>query len=147
MKKLLHILLVFTFLLTNCTSITYVDKKRIVDIYPKDAGSWSLDDCNKILEFYSASNSTNKIFTSGPINQKVYIKAILLNKTSIKAMARKEVIEKRLDDKEFYSILDLYLKEFTSLSYDKSRGEIIEVDPNYSKGYTFKIYFENISDP
>jgi hypothetical protein len=147
MKKILSILLVVTFLLFSCTSLTHIDKQKIDSILPKDASEWSLEECNKILLFYTASNSSNLIFKSTPVNRIVFIKALLLNKTSVKALTRKEVIEKRLDDIEYYPILETYLKEFTSLTYDNSRKEIIEADSNFSKGYSFKIYFENISNP
>jgi hypothetical protein len=146
-KKLILILLACTFLFINCTSTTYLNNKKIVEILPKAAVIWSLDDCNKILDFYTADNSTNQIFQSSPINKKVYIKALLLNKASVKALARKEVIEKRLDDKEFYSVLETYLKEFTSLTYNDSSKKIIEADSSFAKGYSFNIHFENISNP
>jgi hypothetical protein len=72
---------------------------------------------------------------------------MLLNKATIKAMSRKEVIEKRLKPEEYYKILNSYLTDFTSLKYDKNRKEIIEASPDFNKGYCFKVYFENISDP
>jgi hypothetical protein len=33
------------------------------------------------------------------------------------------------------------------MRYDDSTGNIIDADKNFTKGYTFKIYFENISEP
>jgi hypothetical protein len=147
MKKFLLSILIISFTLISCSSINYVNKKIVADIFPKDAVGWSLEECNKILNFYTADNQTNQIFQKAPLNQKVFVKALLLNKTSIKAMSRKEVIEKRLKPEEYYDILANYLTQFTSLKYDKKRNEIIEADPNFTKGYYFKIYFENVSDP
>lgn len=147
MKKLLFILSISFLLLPSCTSTKYVYQSKILNILPKDGAEWSIDECNKILDFYTADNTTNKMFNSAPINQKVYIKVLLLNKTTLKAMARKEVIEKRIDKNDYYRILEAYLSRYTSLTYNKDRKEIIEADTNFSKGYTFKIYFENISDP
>lgn len=147
MKNLILISLSFILLFVGCSATNYVYKNRIAKILPYDANSWTLDECNKILKFYTSDNSTNQIFKSSPVNQKVIIKALLLNKTSIKAMARKEVIEKRLDKEEFYIILDNYLQEFTSLKYNYETGKIIEADTNFINGYSFKIYFENISQP
>lgn len=147
MWKLISIIFTFIFIFSSCSSTTYVYRSKIVKILPKNASNWNLEECNKIIKFYTADNSTNQIIRSSPVNQKVYIKALLLNKTSLKAIARKEVIEKRLDPNDYYSIIEKYLKEFTSLTYNSSRNEIIEADPNFTKGYSFKIYFENISDP
>ena len=147
MKKLYLAIAILSFTFVSCSSINYVNKKKIADIFPKDAVGWSLEECNKILNFYTADNQTNQIFQKAPLTQKVFIKVLLLNKTSIKAMSRKEVIEKRLKPEEYYDILANYLTQFTSLKYDNKRNEIIEADPNFTKGYSFKIYFENISDP
>lgn len=147
MKKILLAILILSFTLISCSSINYVNKKIVADIFPKDAVDWSLEECNKILTFYTADNLSNHIFQKAPLNQKVFIKALLLNESVVKAMSRKEVIEKRLKPEEYYDILANYLTQFTSLKYDKKRNEIIEADPNFTKGYSFKIYFENVSDP
>lgn len=147
MKKLFLTISILSFTFISCSSIKYVNKKNITNIFNKGAINWNLEECNKILDFYTADNLSNRIFQKAPLNQKVFIKVLLLNKTSIKAMSRKEVIEKRLKSEEYYAILENYLSEFTSLKYDKKKNEIIEADPNFTKGYTFKIYFENISDP
>ena len=142
-KHFLSFLAVFLFV-SSCSTVNNVYKRNIVKILPKEAITWDLAECNKILNFYTSHNSVNGI---GTVNQTVSIDALLLNKTSIKAIARKEVIEKRLDPNDYYSILNEYLMEFTSFSYNFSTGEIIESDSNFTKGYTFKIFFENISDP
>jgi len=147
MNKYVNFFLVLALFLSSCTTTKYVEKKNLVKIIPKDAASWDIDDCNKVLNFYTIENITNRIFQPAPINQKILIKALLLNEFTVKAMSRKEVIEKRLKTEDYYSILENYLSEFTSLKYDKARNEIIEAEPDFSKGYCFKIYFENISDP
>ncbi|MCB0747053.1 MAG: hypothetical protein KDC90_06255 [Ignavibacteriae bacterium] len=147
MKILIFFLLTLISLLTSCITPTYVNKKEIIKILPKDAVTWNLEECNEILDFYTTDNSPKNLFQKAPINQKVYIKVLLINKLTVKAMSRKEVIEKRLDEKDYYIILNNYLNDFTSLKYDESRNEIVEADPNFTNGYSFKIYFENISDP
>ncbi len=147
MKNQILISLSLILLFVGCSATNYVYINRIAKILPNDASTWNIDDCNKILKFYTSDNSTNQIFKSSPVNQKVIIKALLLNKTSIKAMARKEVIEKRLEPKEYYIILDNYLQEFTSFKYNFLTGKIVVADTNFTEGYSFKIYFENISEP
>ena len=147
MKKFLLAISILSFTLISCSSIKYVNKKNLSITFSKDAKNWELSECDKILNFYTADNLSNHIFQTAPINQKVFVKALLLNETTVKAMSRKEVIEKRLKPEEYYDILANYLSQFTSLKYDKTRNEIIEADPNFTKGYCFKIYFENISDP
>jgi len=147
MKKLPFILLLLTILLNNCSPVKYVNNKQIVKIFPRNGIDWSLEECNQIIDFYSTNISPNQLFNSKPNNQKVFIKTLLLNKNSIQAMSKKEIIEKRLNKEDYYKILDSYLREFTSLTYSKSREQIIEADSNFSKGYSFKIYFENTSDP
>ncbi|MCB0753541.1 MAG: hypothetical protein KDC52_18865 [Ignavibacteriae bacterium] len=147
MKGTHYFLLALIFLLTSCITPTYVNQKEIIKILPKDAVSWNLEECNEILDFYTTDNLPKNLFQKAPINQKVYIKILLLNKSTVKAMSRKEMIEKRLDEEDYYTILKNYLKVFTSLKFDESRNEIIEADSNFTNGYAFKIYFENISDP
>lgn len=147
MKGTHYFLLALIFLLTSCITPTYVNQKEIIKILPKDAVTWNLEECNEILDFYTTDNLPKNLFQKAPINQKVYIKILLLNKSTVKAMSRKEMIEKRLDEEDYYTILKNYLKVFTSLKFDESRNEIIEADSNFTNGYAFKIYFENISDP
>lgn len=147
MKKKLLLILFITFGFYNCASINLAYKKVINKIVEKDAAIWTLDECEKIIKFYQNDNITNKIFNSGPGKLKIFIKAMPLNITTVKAMSRKEVINKRLKEAEFYDIFDNYLRQFTSFMYDANSNRIIEADSNFSKGYTFKFFFENISDP
>jgi len=142
LKELSNFLLLI-FIFFSCSFQTNYYKKT-VNVFPKDATKWNLAECNEILDFYTTDNFSDPTIKTV---QKVYIKVLMLNKTSIKALARKEVIERRLQENDFYNILETYLREFTSLTYNNKRNEIIEVDPNYSNGYSFKIFFENISNP
>lgn len=147
MKKTLLIILLITFSFYSCASVNLAYKRVINTIVEKDAAIWTLDECEKVINFYQNDNITNKIFSSGPGKMKVLIRALPLNITTIKATARKEVISKRLTDGEFYNIFDYYLRQFTSFKYDKKSNKVVEADSSYSKGYPFKLYFENISDP
>ncbi len=145
--KSLIVILVVTLLFGSCSTTTFVNKKEIIKILAKDAASWTLDECNQILDFYTAENLANNPFQASPINQKVFIKALCLNKTVIKATARKEVLEKRLAPNDYYVLLKKYFTDLTNLTFDETRNEIIETDSGLRNGYSFKIYFENISDP
>lgn len=137
----------FIIILTSCSTVKYVDTKILENYYRNNPLTWSLKECNSILDFYTSDNMINLVFNKGPINPDVIIKALLLNSTSLKALSRKEMIEKRLDEKDYYQILNTYLTEFTSLKYDESQNKIVEADSNFNKGYSFKMYFENITDP
>jgi hypothetical protein len=147
MKTLKLFLLLFALIITSCTPTKFVNKQRIISILPRDASKWTLEECNKIIDFYSVTNSGSQLFNTAPLNLKVFIRALPLNKTVIKAIARKEVIEKRLNEDEYFPLLEDLLKEYTSLTYDPKRKSIVESDSNYTKGYSFKLYFENKSDP
>lgn len=145
-KQILLFTLIFI-ILSSCSAVKYVDTKKLETFYKNDPLTWNLKECNSILDFYTSDNLNNLLFNKGPINQDVIIKALLLNSTSVKALSRKEMIEKRLDKNDYYQILNSYLTEFTSLKYDASQNKIVEADSNFNKGYSFKMYFENITDP
>ncbi len=88
MKKLLLALSALSFTLFSCSSINYVNKKiELLIFFQKMPLVGAYEECNKILTFYTADNRSNQIFQKAPLNQKVFIKALLLNKTSIKAMS------------------------------------------------------------
>lgn len=147
MKKILLAFLLLSLAVSSCASVNFAYKKLINTIVEKDAASWSLDECENVIKFYKNNNITNKIFSSGPGKEKVLIIAMPLNLNTIKAISRKEVINKRLKDSEFYKIFNNYLQDFTSYKYDTKLGKVVEADSNFSKGYSFKFHFENISDP
>ena len=134
------------FLLSSCGTPKIVSTKQL-NTLNNDAVNWSLEDCRKIIDFYTVDNTGGELFKVGLTNQKVFIRITPLNTTTIKALSRKEVIEKRLNDEEYYEILDNYLGLFMNYKYDKTSGKIITADSSYSKGYAFKIFFENISNP
>ena len=139
------ILIVLIFI--GCSSVKYVETKKLEKFYANDPLTWSLEECNTILNFYTSNNMNNLMFNQGPLNQDVIIKVLLLNSTSVKALSRKEMIEKRLDETDYYQILNSYLGDFTNLKYDESQKRIVEADSNFNKGYSFKMYFENVTDP
>lgn len=147
MKKLLLVFFSFSILFSNCASVKQAYKQVITTILVKDAHTWSIEECNKVIKFYTADNKSNQIFSSGPSKRKVFLKVMPLNMNTVSALSRKEVIEKRLDDNKFYEILDSYLTEYTSFRFSKKENKIVESDSTFSKGYAFTVYFENISEP
>ena len=146
MKRIL-ISLLASILLISCTVTKNVNQITLKNIFLKNPTGWTLDEANNIINFYTIDNSGNKIFDSSPMKKDVYVRALVLNEFTISAMARKEVIEKRLDDTTFYSIANNYLQNYTNMFFDKSANKISIVDSNFTKGYTLKVFFENVSDP
>ncbi|MBK8945187.1 MAG: hypothetical protein IPM32_07940 [Ignavibacteriae bacterium] len=142
--KNLFISFILIFLITSCAISKFVSKESISKIIIKDAENWSIEECDKILNYYSCSNMEAPILN---VNPKVKIKVLLLNINSVKAIARKEVIEKRLLENEYFQILSNYLNEFTNFSYDEKLKKIVENNSDSLKGFSFKMYFENMSSP
>jgi hypothetical protein len=87
------------------------------------------------------------MFNSAPLAPNVFIRVLPLNKIVVTAIARKEVIEKRLDENEFILILKNYLEAYSSFTIDTIAGKIVEMDSTFSKGYSFKVFLENMTDP
>ncbi|MFZ1291858.1 MAG: hypothetical protein WAR79_17300 [Melioribacteraceae bacterium] len=146
MKKII-ISFILILLFTSCATSNYVTKDTISKILKKNVEVWTLDECNEIINFYTSGNISNQLLTVGYVNPKVKIKSTLLNTLSIKAIAKKEVIEKRLSENDYYKILKSYLIEFTNFTYDEKLNKIVETGSDSLKGYSFKMYFENISSP
>ncbi|MDX1699323.1 MAG: hypothetical protein R3250_01835 [Melioribacteraceae bacterium] len=146
MKVLLLTLAALILLIPGCSTSKIVNSKQI-NLFSKDASTWTLEQCHNVIDFYSVDNSGGDIYQAKLMRQKVYIRALLLNVNSLKALSRKEVIEKRLENQDYYDILNNYLDEFLKIGYDKSSDKIIDANENFSWGFTFKVYFENISDP
>lgn len=146
MKAILITSLFIFILLPGCSTTKILNSKQI-NFLSKDAAGWTLEQCHTLIDFYSIDNSGGDIYQAKLMNQNVYVRALLLNVNSIMALSRKEVIEKRLDTNEYYNILNTYLSEFLNMNYDISKGKIIDTSEGFNRGYTFKIYFENISDP
>lgn len=145
--KVLHLSLVFfLFAVNSCTNPKIVNTSQL-NFLNKDAYQWSLEECQKIIDFYTVDNTGGELFKSGLTDQKVYIRSMPLNTATIKAISRKEVIEKRLKADDYYSILNNYLKIYMDYKYDSEAKRIAAIDETFSKGYVFKIFFENISDP
>jgi hypothetical protein len=146
MKYCPAIVLIIIIFFIGCVSTKIVNIKQIKHLN-NDASQWNLNQCNQVINYFTVDNTGGDLFKAGLVGQKVFIRALLLNQLSIEAIARKEVIEKRLDTKDYYNILDQYLNIYLNQRYDKSSDKIIDLDTNFSKGYSFRVYFENISDP
>jgi len=138
MKQILKVILGFIIVLnlSSCLGIKYVEKKDIVSILEKNISSWSVDECNIIIKHYKTGS-----------NKQVKVEVLLLNKNVVSAIVRKEVIEKRYSDKEFYEHLKNYLENYTSFTLDTNSKEIVVADTNFTNGITFKLFLENNTEP
>ena len=146
MIKYLFILLPI-FLFVSCSPAKFVNKEIILPITLKYPNLWTLEECNKIIDYYTVSNVNNNLFNNSPIGQDVFIRAMPFNKNTVLALTQKEIIEKRLPETDFFPILKYYLETYTNFTYDTINESIVEQDSNYSKGYSFRIFLENITDP
>ncbi len=146
MIKRLFILVLF-FFFVSCSPASYVNKKIILPITLKLPNLWTLEDCNKIIDYYTISNVGSNLFNNSPTRQDVFIRAMPFNKNTVAAITKKEVIEKRLPQEDYLPILKSYLEAYTNYTYDASSGKIVEQDSNYSQGYSFKVFLENTTDP
>lgn len=147
MKKIILGFVLTVLFSFGCVPAKYVNQKNILPITLKSAEYWTLKECNQVIEYYTITSINENLFSNLPFNQSVLIRAIPFNKNTVIALARKEVIEKRLPEDDFIPILNYYLETFTSFTYDTNLNKIVEQDSNYSKGYSFKVYLENISNP
>jgi len=146
MRKHLIILFPIIFLI-GCTPAKFVTKKIILPIYLKSPNLWTLEDCNKIIDYYTVSNFESNLFNNSPMRQDVFIRAMPFNKNTVTALAKKEIIEKRLPETDFVPILKNYLEAYTNFTYNSALNKIVEQDSNYSRGYSFNIFLENTTDP
>ncbi|MCB0750272.1 MAG: hypothetical protein KDC52_02230 [Ignavibacteriae bacterium] len=139
--------LILVFVLNNCAPVKYVNQKTITPITFKSANTWSLEECNNIIDYYTVTNNEDNLFNAAPLNPDVFIRVVPLNNIVIQALAQKEVIEKRLDQSEFNLVLKNYLEAYTSFTADTISGKIIDMDSSFTKGFSFKVFFENMTDP
>jgi hypothetical protein len=146
MRKHLIILFPIIFLI-GCTPAKFVTKKIILPITLKSPNLWTLEDCNKIIDYYTVSNFASNLFNNSPMRQDVFIRAMPFNNNTVTALAKKEIIEKRLPEADFVPILKNYLEVYTNFTYNSALNKIVEQDSNYSRGYSFKIFLENTTDP
>ncbi len=145
-KVFLSVIVTLLFLLSNCTSTKIVTKETVNNLQMVDPSNWSLDDCNTIIKYYKTTNYEGNILSNIP-HTSVKIEVIPLNKDVVSAFARKETIEKRYTNKEFLQNLKVNLDEYTSYTLDTTTNKIIIADTNFTNGYSFKTYFENIYNP
>lgn len=138
---------IIIFVLFSCSPAKYVNKNNILPITLKSPNLWTLDECNKIIDYYTISNFASNLFSNAPISQDVFIRAMPFNKITVAALTKKEVIEKRLPEEEFFPIINNYLEAYTNYKYDFASDKIVEQDSNYSKGYSFKVFLENTTNP
>ncbi len=145
--KLQNLALVFFIFLfsTNCSITKYVFTSSIKDYLQKPFVTWTIDDCNKIIKYYSVS--TKKSIPVLSKRPDISITALPLNKNVIQALAKKEAIEQRLNNTEYIARLKELLEQYTSFTLDTVFLQIMESDSNFTKGYSFKLYLENQTDP
>ncbi len=146
MKILLKpFLFIFVFLLlTSCSLTKYVFKSNFYDVLNKSSSTWTIKECKEIIQHYSLSTGKSNIFST---KTDVKIEALPLNKTVVLVLARKEAIEKRLNNQEYKNRLKDLLEAYTSFTIDTISMKVIPSESNFTNGYSFKLYLENTTDP
>ena len=149
MKKIIQLILFFLIILflSGCSSTKYVSSSDLTPNLSKSFNTLSIDDCNKIINFYSLSNNRKNILSVMDKKPQVVINALPLNKNVILALSRKEAIEKRLNKQEYLERLKDLLESYTSFTIDTVSMKIVPSDSIFTAGYSFKLYLENQTEP
>ena len=136
----------------GCSSTKQIPIQDLLKITVKSFNDWSIDDCNNIINAQTVSN-TDK-YLSGSLAYElsgydVFVSAMPLNDMTIKAMAKKEALLKRLPEFDFKLLLQDYFHNYTNFDYDFETNKLIKKDilEDSLKGLTFQIVFRNNTDP
>ena len=142
-------------MIVACTppSLRKMSAQQVAQILAKPTETWSIDDCEAIINRYSVANA--KWDPDGPVDnslygKKIYIAAIPFTRDVVRAIVRKEAIQRRFGVQKLRERLKTELESFTNYTLDEETGEVIpkpEDAENRLDEYTFKIYFANVSDP
>jgi hypothetical protein len=151
-KKLIFLLVIFSFLIFNCSTTKNISPKKLNKILKTNSEEWTRQDCESVIKGFTQSNLINyeqNIVSLSYLSKKVFIKATPLNLNVIQAKARREAIDRRLNKEQYYQILIEKLEFFTNLSLNTETGELLSPDlqDDIKKEFSFDVYFENISDP
>lgn len=151
-SALLIFLGLFSLAELQCTSVKKVTKGEIEKIINRPSSQWTVEDCNTIIDFSSCSNTGG--YWSNDMAMKfsgndVFIRAVRLSIPSIEAMAAKEAILKRLSKEEYTANLKYLLEEYTNHTYNIEKDSIERkiIHEDSLKGMSFKVYFQNATDP
>ncbi len=142
---------------TGCLSVQQFQqqhKKKTVDApLQQSPDSWSLDDCDNIMHYYTGLNKRGLKLLYNPGSrsaEKILIKAMPLNKHTISARMRKQAINRRLSTEEFHRRLQVELADYTNWTMDSTLTKIIHkssIGDTLLNEITFKLRFQNISEP
>lgn len=147
------ILLLIQLVILTCAAPENLSKKELTDLFSKPAETWSFEDCLAIIDKYSTANLSLDFQISrgsSAYGKDIFIRATPFTKEVIKAIVRKESIQRRFSVKEFRKRLKQELEDFTNYSLDEQSGLVIAKPPdaeNRIDEYTFEIYFLNTTDP
>ena len=149
MKKIVKIILLFLLilLLSGCSIQKYILSSKLNPNLLSSFYTLSIDDCNKIINFYLLSNNKKNMLSVLDKKPQVVINALPLNKNVILALSRKEAIEKRLNKQEYLERLKDLLESYTSFTIDTVSVKIVPSDSIFTAGYSFKLYLENQTEP
>ncbi len=146
------LLFIISLLSTGCTGAKKVSANSINKIAVKFANDWTVEDCNLIIAMSSVSNKDHYI--SGSIAYElsgtdVFISAMPMTDLTIKAIAKKQALLKRLTDTDLNQLLKDYFHDYTNYEYIPEKDSLIKRDiPQDSlKGLTFQVVFQNNTDP
>jgi hypothetical protein len=146
------VLTVTLIMLISCRPVKKVSKVGIEEIIANSSASWTVEECDAIINYSSCSNiedywSNDLAMTLSTYD--VFITAVRLDKTSIQALVRKEAILKRIPHKDYLDRLKFYLEDYTNYMYDTTTSRVVrkKVNEDSLKGLSFKIKFINATDP
>jgi len=146
-KKEVFFVITLFLMLLGCSQTKQLSKNELNNILNKSTSSWTIEECNKIINLATISNAAG--FNSGTHFDDVFIRAQRLDYISIPALARKESILKRLSREDYLTRLLFYLEDYTNHTFDSSKREIVMKDivDDSLKGISFEITFQNVSNP
>ena len=154
MKRTTYIILLLIYLvILTCASPKKISKNELTDLISIPVEAWSFKDCLAIIDRYSTANLRLDFEISrgsSSYGKEIFIRATPFTKEVIKAIVKKETIQRRFSSKEFRKRLKQELEYFTNYSLDEQSGKVIEKTPdaeNRVDEYTFKVYFLNVTDP
>ena len=145
-------LLIISFLFAGCTGAKKISVNSINEVTTKSVNDWSVEDCNLIIALSTVSNKEN--YLSGSIAYElsgidVFISAMPMTGMTIKAIAKKEALLKRLSDSEFEVLLKDYFHAYTNYEYIPEKDSLTKkgIPQDSLKGLTFQVVFQNNTDP
>ncbi len=144
--------LIAIILIASCRPVKKVTKVDINEILIKPSSEWTVEECDEIINYSSCSNVEgywNSDIALTFSSYDVFINAVVLDKTSIQAIVRKEAVLKRIPHKDYLDRLRYYIEDYTNFTYDTASGSVVKknISEDSLKGLSFKIKFVNATDP